>query len=388
MKNKILNLLLISITVAFIIKPTFAAEIKFPHKINMQENYITNLNWPLQPDQVVRKSYFDYLLNTTFKGKVKQPGNGETQPYEAGMPWPDPRFIDNGDGTVTDLLAGLMWVANGDEVPSQGFNTAVTACDALVFAGYDDWRLPTFPELHKTFANYAKLPCMNWLNSSATPFYNIHTGGGHQQNWSSTTDPSNAGNGLILDTYDSWVYIYSKSYSLNVSPVRSIHGFEPRCRPLASGQTNVYQAGDNGTYQAGVPITNADRFIVHSFSGTESNILDIVTGIIWTKNANPDGSKNWNDANSYCDNLSYGGHSDWRLPTVTELLSLVDYGQQLPCLPPDNSFDNVVQIGTWTSTTLGGGASVEAVRFDNSAYRCIEYGKTDVKAVWPVRVAY
>lgn len=50
-------------------------------------------------------------------------------------------LTDNGDGTVTDGR-GLMWLQS----PGPLFNTwdeAVAWADALVFAGHDDWRLPS-----------------------------------------------------------------------------------------------------------------------------------------------------------------------------------------------------------------------------------------------------
>jgi hypothetical protein len=62
------------------------------------------------------------------------------------------RFVDNGDGTVTDKETGLMWVKDGK---SEGCNQseplawkqAIKFCEKLKFAGYDDWRLPSIKEL-------------------------------------------------------------------------------------------------------------------------------------------------------------------------------------------------------------------------------------------------
>ena len=55
-------------------------------------------------------------------------------------------YTDNGDGTVTDDNSGLMW----QQVPSSDDYTwqeAADYCDDLVFAGYDDWRIPSLKEL-------------------------------------------------------------------------------------------------------------------------------------------------------------------------------------------------------------------------------------------------
>ena len=73
---------------------------------------------------------------------------------------PIPGFRDNGDGTITDLYTGLMWIKDGESTSS--FNGATTTqgnailfAKQLSFAGYDDWRLPNFKEL-ATIVNYEK----------------------------------------------------------------------------------------------------------------------------------------------------------------------------------------------------------------------------------------
>jgi hypothetical protein len=57
-------------------------------------------------------------------------------------------LVDNGDGlTVTDKATGLMWQRGGiDIMSSRSMRKAVVKLNALKFAGYSDWRLPTMAE--------------------------------------------------------------------------------------------------------------------------------------------------------------------------------------------------------------------------------------------------
>ena len=50
---------------------------------------------------------------------------------------------------------------------------------------------------------------------------------------------------------------------------------------------------------------------------------DSETGLIWTVEDNGN-DLGWNQANNYCENLTLGGHKDWRLPTIDELEGLYD----------------------------------------------------------------
>ncbi len=52
-----------------------------------------------------------------------------------------PSYTDNGDGTVTDKVTGLVWqqVDNGEGVD---WGSALSYCDALALGGETDWRLP------------------------------------------------------------------------------------------------------------------------------------------------------------------------------------------------------------------------------------------------------
>jgi len=63
------------------------------------------------------------------------------------------RFVDNGDGTVTDRKTGLMWVRTDTMNDLKKWVNYQEAVDyvwelkAGKFAGYDDWRLPGRDEM-------------------------------------------------------------------------------------------------------------------------------------------------------------------------------------------------------------------------------------------------
>ncbi|HPJ22050.1 MAG TPA: DUF1566 domain-containing protein [Clostridia bacterium] len=66
------------------------------------------------------------------------------------------QFVDNGDGTITDLATGLMWLQSDDSL-TRNWEEALNYCETLSFAGYDDWRLPNAKEL-QSIVDYTKSP--------------------------------------------------------------------------------------------------------------------------------------------------------------------------------------------------------------------------------------
>jgi len=86
-------------------------------------------------------------------------------------------FIDNGDGTISDLSTGLMWQKK-DSGKGMSWQEALFYAEGLDIAGYMDWRLPSAKEL-QSIVDYSRSP--QFSNSAAIdPVFNI----------SSLTDPN------------------------------------------------------------------------------------------------------------------------------------------------------------------------------------------------------
>ncbi len=93
----------------------------------------------------------------------------------------------------------------------------------------------------------------------------------------------------------------------------------------------------------------------YNIDGTaeEPIVTDHITGLGWQQNTTlGDGGVNWMDALAHCEGLSYGGSDDWRLPNVTELISIVDEKRaEAPAINPVYFPGFDAEGGHWTSTT-------------------------------------
>ena len=119
-------------------------------------------------------------------------------------------------------------------------------------------------------------------------------------------------------------------------------------------QSLSYAIGDDGWYHKGV-LWSAGRF-TNNGNGT---VTDNLIGLIWLKNANCWGLLTWSQALTYANGLLNGqcgltdgsSPSDWRLPNIKEMLSLVDYDYDQPAMWGWQFFDNVQSNIYWSSST-------------------------------------
>ncbi|WP_303852448.1 DUF1566 domain-containing protein [Seleniivibrio woodruffii] len=126
-----------------------------------------------------------------------------------------------------------------------------------------------------------------------------------------------------------------------------------------TGQTISYSANDDGAYGMGV----APSFSRDSATGT---VTDGLNGLMWQDNE-VGTAMDWTTAGTTCDNLSLGGYTDWRLPTIEELESIVDFGRFAPAI--NSVFTSVSPYaGYWSSTAHAFFAGNEwYISFDSGA---------------------
>ena len=110
-----------------------------------RQGYVTVAQPPTNGAYVVIDTSQTAFYNDTIT--ITQPAAG--QPFygqDAQFQGHQPAYRDNGDGTVSDLTTGLMWVrARGSKTTWEDARTNTTACTV---GGHIDWRMPTIKELY------------------------------------------------------------------------------------------------------------------------------------------------------------------------------------------------------------------------------------------------
>lgn len=111
------------------------------------------------------------------------------------------------------------------------------------------------------------------------------------------------------------------------------------------------------------------RYII----GSDSTVTDTVTGLMWqqcsqglTGSSCAVGSAStytWQQALEL-NGSSFAGHSDWRLPNIEELRSLVAYNSDTPAINPV-AFPNTVSFIYWSSSPYAASSSYAWVVYFN-----------------------
>lgn len=224
-----------------------------------------------------------------------------------------PSFLDNGDGTTTDNITGLMWQkTDGGEIL---FDNAANYCKSLTLGGHNDWRLPVSQELFdiNNFDNVN--PALNSLYFTKTLA---------EYWWTSDLRADEA----------NYVWVVNAGGGI---------GAHPKSETISAGGTKKFHVRAVRTLVA--------RTIpsIHFEDNGDGTVTDNYTGLIWQKmqSSTP---LSWEEALNYAMGLSLTGRTDWRVPNIKELQSLNDEKLVKPSFNK-NYFPNVLSGNFWSSTS-------------------------------------
>lgn len=221
--------------------------------------------------------------------------------------------------TVTDNLTGLVWQRTLPQIFSGctggtiagarcNWQESVNYCENLVYSGFDDWRLPSIEEI-STIPDYGKyIPAIDQIafpDTTSTYF------------WTATTHKAFANYAWLayFNNGDVEIYLKTKEY-----PARCVRG------SVFNNQTDYLEKKIFG----------------------KTVVIDTKTNLVWAKEYST--GKSWKDALKYCEDSVYAGFSDWRLPNVNELKSLLNYSSGYP----SSGFPEMPSQSFWASTSYLG----------------------------------
>jgi hypothetical protein len=131
----------------------------------------------------------------------------------------------------------------------------------------------------------------------------------------------------------------------------------------------------------------------------DGTVTDRLTGLIWPKNMSCFGMMNWEGAMLAAKRLKDGdcgpdpalilsdGSSagDWRLPTMSELCTLIDFSRRDPALPNGHMFSAVPSGYHWSATTLDYYSEMAWIIYFESGTTCYENVTNQAGQILPVR---
>lgn len=272
------------------------------------------------------------LVRLAATGQQTSDTPGDDGDQQKGVPWGASRFTDNGDGTVTDTLTGLIWLQQADCLPPANWTAALAEANALASGacGLTDgsaagqWRMPNLNELETLIDASASDPAL----PAASPFRGIAS----QIEWTSTSYfyGQNGSPSAWAVRMSDGRYINDGVANNKVSGQNAVWAVRGKASgpaaPAATGIYYQYAPGDDGTLQSGVPLT-FPRFIDNA-NGT---VTDTMTGLVWLKQANCI-HDTWAGslaavralASGACGLTDQSKAGDWRMPNRKELASLGD----------------------------------------------------------------
>ncbi len=233
-----------------------------------------------------------------------------------------PSYTDNGDGTVSDNVTGLMWTQDpGEKVTWPEAVELLEELNKSNYLGYSDWRIPTMKELY-SLVDFSG--STGTSSSTSTPYIDT--------NYFVFEYGDAAGESRFIDSQILTSTIYG---STTLSGNTTVFGYN-----FADGRIKGYEIDkDFYCYLVRGNTSYGENLFVDN---SDNTITDEATSLMWSQydsgyyegytDENGGGAMTWEDALAWVqekNDENFLGYSDWRLPDIKELQSLVDYEQSL-----------------------------------------------------------
>lgn len=344
-------------------------------------------------------------------------GTGQDGEKRAGIAWPNPRFTDNSNGTITDNLTGLIWTKDGGTPgpaacsPGVGklwreASDYINCLNTNNYLEYNDWRLPNINEIESLIN--AEVPDNSaWLSTQGftNNLYRVYCSSTTFTSWDGKKNES-----FAVNMQNSQIYGYLKTWLCDLWPIRTgPHGIasiqktgQSKCYDTTGSEIVCLGTGQDGEKRSGVEWPSP-RFTDNG-SGA---VTDNLTGLMWTQDNNSPGpstcnmdiygtndrATTWQNALEFikCINKNnYLGHNDWRLPNKKELFSLLDFSNYNPPLQSGHPFTNsgsqsvMFRSSTTSTNSYSPGQWVLDFNFFYPGSLFNAY-PSDTYSLWPVR---
>ncbi|MDA3896335.1 MAG: DUF1566 domain-containing protein [Desulfobacteraceae bacterium] len=276
-------------------------------------------------------------------------------------------YTDNGDGTVTDNITGLMWQQSPDtnedgDIKADDkltYDDAVARVNTFGLCGYNDWRLPTIKELY-SLVDFSGAGPIGYESTKAfgmSPFIN-------NAFFDFSYGDISAGE-QIFDT----PYASSTLYAANIETEcdRTLFGVNFSDGSIKGHGLSLF--GPDKTFFVIYVRGNPDYGQNDFADNGDGTITDNATGLMWSQDDSVS-ELNWEETLTWVQQKNeenYLGYNDWRLPNIKELQSIVDYSRA-----PDSSRSPAISPLFYTTLIVN-----EAGRID---YPC--YWSSTTQADW------
>jgi hypothetical protein len=268
-----------------------------------------------QPIDMLEIENTDFLFGgeTLTPTEQKLPDTGQTSDFtstfgeDSDYTINPPAYADNHDGTITDLVTGLIWQkSDGGEMT---WDNAKNFSDSLTLGGFSDWRLPTSHELFNLL-DQGRNPALNpdYFTISDAEYW-----------WSANT--------LVGDD--------SKVWAANAGGGIGAH---PKSETVSAG----------GAKRFHVRCVRGASVVSQFVNNSDGTVTDQCTSLTWCQQET--GEMTWEEALAYCESLSFANHSDWRLPNIKELRSISSDQLSHPSVST-TYFPGGLANSYWSSTT-------------------------------------